>query len=204
MQTAIGAKLAEKGISARNVRFQIALAEFQNNGGNYSEALAMLDAAYGNGGGGQKAHIEADHPKIADTPRQEATGRGLVADKARVDVPAASSRRNGAGQPNVVKAKNALPRPVSSSYITAAKDGAKVIALTVLDSYKVRDGRSIGDVTFRELERLRMDNTREAAVIRLILRHAPTSGGDTKVRDAVNTEVMERIIQRAAELADAL
>lgn len=48
-ETALAAKLKEKGITPRNVRIDMALAEFRNNGGTFSEGLERLSAAFGVG-----------------------------------------------------------------------------------------------------------------------------------------------------------
>jgi hypothetical protein len=53
-ETVLGVKLAEKGFVPRNIKFQIAIARYQNSGGEYGVALAMLNAAFGRGSEGQK------------------------------------------------------------------------------------------------------------------------------------------------------
>jgi hypothetical protein len=203
--TQIGSKLAAQGVLPRNVRLQIALAEFQNNGGEYGVALAMLNAAYGKGREGHVVVSASGQGSVADAPRRHDDGKGQFAHaaKARLTAPNPSSpKRNEAGLSSIAaKATGAVPRPVSSLYIAAAKKGAKAIALTVLDSFKVRDGRALGDLRFGELETLRMDNAQEAAIIRQIQRHAANVSPDTKVRDVINAETLERMIQRGAEVA---
>lgn len=78
------------------------------------------------------------------------------------------------------------------------------IAVTVLDSFRVRDGRPIGDVTFGELAALRGANLMEASLCRLIERHIANPAPDTKIRDAINADTLQRMIQKSAEIADAL
>jgi hypothetical protein len=203
--TQIGSKLAAQGVLPRNVRLQIALAEFQNNGGEYGVALAMLNAAYGKGREGHMTNASRGQSDYANAPRRHDDGKGQIpnAGKATTGPPNPSSpKRNEAGhQAFAAKAVTRMPRPVSSLYIAAAKKGAKAIALTVLDSFKVRDGRALGDLRFGELETLRMDNAQEAAIIRQIQRHAANVSPDTKVRDVINAETLERMIQRGAEVA---
>lgn len=97
-------------------------------------------------------------------------------------------------------------RPQSASDIKAAGHFAHQIARTVLDSFRVRDGRSIGDITVGEVERLRASNAREAAVLRQIQRHIGNLGQldqSTQLRELLNHEVVERFVQRAAEWDDA-
>lgn len=93
-------------------------------------------------------------------------------------------------------------REPSASQRAAAASVANAIAVTVLDTYRVRDGRAIGDVRFGELERLRSANAQEASLIRQIQRHA-VADHDQRVRDVVKAEELNRMIQRAAEVADA-
>lgn len=51
--TQLAKAFADKGITHINVEFNLAIAKFQNKGGIYDVALAMLNAAYGKGSGGQ-------------------------------------------------------------------------------------------------------------------------------------------------------
>lgn len=96
-------------------------------------------------------------------------------------------------------------RPVrepSAEDRAAASRVATSIALTVFDSFKVRDGRAIGDVRYGELRRMMSANATEAAVIRQILDHGDAPH-DARVRDIIKTEQLQRMIQRAAEMVDA-
>jgi hypothetical protein len=96
-------------------------------------------------------------------------------------------------------------RPVrepSAEDRAAASRVANSIALTIFDSFKVRDGRPIGDVRFGELKRMMSANAIEAAVIRQILEHGDAPH-DARVRDLLKTEQLQRMIQRAAEIVDA-
>lgn len=78
------------------------------------------------------------------------------------------------------------------------------IARTVLDSYRVRDGRSIGDVKWHEVERLRRDAGQEAAIFRQIQRQVNSAADDAKVRDLISADDLARFVQRAAEAVDVL
>lgn len=96
-----------------------------------------------------------------------------------------------------------IQKQPSATDLAAAKAARKAIALTVLDSFKVRDGRSIGDVPVADLEKLRNLNAQEASVIRQIQRHVANAPHDALVRDIIKASDLERMIQRAAEVADA-
>ena len=78
-----------------------------------------------------------------------------------------------------------------------------MVAKSVFDSFKIRDGRAIGDLTFGEIDRIRTTNVREAAVLRQVQKHCSYAESGAKVRDLVKREDMERFVQRAAEVADA-
>ncbi|RWN33438.1 hypothetical protein [Mesorhizobium sp.] len=204
-ETMIGAKLAAKGFTPRNVKFQIALAEFQNNGGTWTDYLNIGRAAYGKGSEGQVPFAQQGHTSSLDASRKnDGAGLSRVAEKAILSLPSPSTQRNGAGHMGLAdKASIAMPRPVSAAYIEAAKAGAQKIALTVLDSFKVRDGRAIGDLIFGELESLRANNAMEASVIRQIQRHAGNATANQRVRDVIKAADLERFVQRGAEVADA-
>lgn len=94
------------------------------------------------------------------------------------------------------------PKSPTASQVAAMVKVAKESAITVLDSFKVRDGRAIGDVRVGELERLRSANAMEASVVRQIQRLG-VFNHDARVRDVVKPQELQRIIQRAAEVADA-
>ena len=84
--------------------------------------------------------------------------------------------------------------------IAAAKSVALHTARTVFDSFRVRDGRSIGDVRWHEIERLRATNAQEASsVLWQLQRHCVPANQDAKVREVVKAAELERMIQRAAE-----
>ena len=101
------------------------------------------------------------------------------------------------------KATQHSPSPVSRTYVEAMKANATVVAKSVFDSFKIRDGRPIGDLTFGEIDRIRTTNVREAAVLRQVQKHCAYAEPGAKVRDLVKREDMERFVQRAAEVADA-
>jgi hypothetical protein len=117
----------------------------------------------------------------------------------------ASSQRDGAGQHNVgtrIMDARAAREP-SEADKKAAGRTRNVIAITVFDSFKVRDGRSIGQVSFGELERLRYSNAHEAAVVRQILNHVTSADHAAKIKDLIKARDLQRFIQRASEIADA-
>lgn len=246
--------VAAGGPRAREAALSVAIAQFQNNGGSYSEAQRLLDAAYEMGGGardtvpgkGQQAgaplSLQNDDEVGRDFDANKASsgvhalsstkcsgeGPGRRADEANDDFPFVAAadanlqdhccsadkakpgasrevcaQRDRAGHLGfAAKAVNSMPRPVSPVRIAAMTAARLHGARTVLDSFTVRDGRSIGDVTFNELESLRFENAREAAVIRLVMKHVANAPIYARVRDVINADTLERMIQKASEVAD--
>jgi hypothetical protein len=204
---ALAEQLERRGVIPREVSLKSALSLFFNNGGSVERAHALIDSvAEQMGSGGRSRHANG-HPTIADASQpNESAGRTSIADKALVPVPALSTLGNGAGHPlGAGKVRDTSPRPVSHVYIAAARTGANKLALTVLDSFKVRDGRSIGDVPWSGLARMIGANAREAAVLRMVRDNIGGMPADpnTRLRDLVTATDLERIIQKAAEVEDA-
>lgn len=88
------------------------------------------------------------------------------------------------------------PKEPSKGYLTAAAAGGKEVAVELLDTFKVRDGRAIGAVRFGELESLRVTNSVEARVIYQIQHHA-NAAHDARVRDVIKDHELRRFIENA-------
>lgn len=97
----------------------------------------------------------------------------------------------------------ALSAPDPAS-LAAAKRGAQQAAASILDSYKLRNGKPIGDCTRVELEMLAGENLREGFLCRLILRRAAHVPSEAVVRDWCSEDDLKRAIQKAAEAEDAI
>lgn len=245
---AIAEKMKAKGVFPRDVRLNIAIAEFMNNGGSEGRAIALIRAAYERARQGQAfAADKAIHdepppraPNDSDTghsvgadkatcntpvslsPNDDAEGQQNPAEKATPTAPSASSPNEGKGQTAAAdKARRTVPAPSPhgseghranadkampalppASGRAAVMRAATNIARSVLDSFKVRDGRAIGDLAFCELENMRFDNAREAAVIRQIQRHYANAPGNALVRELIGEDDLNRFVQKAAEVAE--
>lgn len=230
MQTAISEKFRRAGVVPRDVIFERAIALYLNNGGTIQEAKAILDRVAERMGGeghrpcsreghkalsnavqpndgdeGHRACFEKNISRVPSSPSQNSSaGQMLSAVEALPHVPAAATKRDGAGQSGIVDQTSLIvPRPVSTGYIRAAKVASIEVARTVLDSYKVRDGRAIGDVSYGELRQLAKQNKMEAALCDMIEKHGVPPSQTTKIRLFISAERLERMIQKAAEVADA-
>ncbi len=138
----------------------------------------------------------AGHPKSAE-------GQNGRAEWSWRDVPDL-----GGGQ--VPGANNGRSVPAAAKNFPGhAKRGASSIASvqntmsnSLLDSFKIRDGRKIGDILFRELESLRAENAVEAELLRQIQRHAVNVPIDALVRDIVSDDQLATMLDRAKVKAD--
>lgn len=96
-------------------------------------------------------------------------------------------------------------RPVrepSAAQRAAAGSVAKSMAITVLDTLKI-DGRAIGDWTVAEARAAGRTKTREGYILIEVARVVANAPGHTLVRDIAKPGEVQRIMQRAAEVADA-
>lgn len=228
--TQFAEKFRAAGVLSRDVVFRRAIALYLNNGGTVESARRIIDDIAGEmGGEGQSgfsdvgqvavsnAALQNDDggdrfmsAEVANTPvfpsssPNSSAGQGLNSDKDTVRFPDAATQRDRAGQCHLsAKASALAPSPVSPSYIGAARKASVQVARSILDSYKVRDGRSIGDVTFGELDKMRRDGLMDASLFMQLQRHAANATPNQKVRDIVNADTLNRMVQKAAEVAEA-
>lgn len=100
------------------------------------------------------------------------------------------------GHPANASVREPSPAQRAATAAVAAK-------ISVLDTYRVRDGRAIGDVRYGEIEHLRNQDAMAASIWRQIQRAHPNAPHDMAIRDVLKAEELQRMIQRAAEVADA-
>lgn len=74
---------------------------------------------------------------------------------------------------------------------------------TIFDTRKLRDGTSLGDLRWSQLDRFIASNAQEAALLRMVRDHARPADSNARIRDVVSLETMQRFLQKAAEIADA-
>lgn len=158
------------------------------------------------GAGGQLDH-DAQGLSAPVTRRPNGGGAADAAAVPEEDMPSSSPAiADGTGH-DVRDAQHSVARPVREPTRLEREAAGRmrtIVATTVLDSFRVRDGRSIGDVKWREIERLRRDNTQEAAVLRLIQRKVAHADPNAKVRELITPDELARMVQQAAEAADVL
>lgn len=73
------------------------------------------------------------------------------------------------------------------------------IARSILDTFRVRDGRAIGDLQWHELTALAARNEREATVLRRIAGYSQNVDPDAFVRDVVRPAYVEDVLKEVQE-----
>jgi hypothetical protein len=151
-------------------------------------------------GNGQREGADAGSPMPREGRRDDASnGQDHVADPRQ-------SLTDRSGQPAIAshgRLPSAAPVREPSPIDRAAS--AKVMRLTIFDTFKIYDGqsiRSIGDFRRGELAAVRMMNLQHASVIDQILGHA-RADSDMKVRAIVKEQDLQRFIQEASRRTGA-
>lgn len=169
------------GLSRADMIFYSACAAFLKAGGTPERAAELMAQAKLRSG---------DHVSVGDQT---------------APVTAPQPHRGGGGRIRFV-APLACAAPVREPSLqqrAASAAVARTISITVMESYRVRDGRAIGDVRYGELARLKAANAAEAAVVDQIIQHGKCEDHSMRVRDFVKVADLQRFIQRAAEMTDA-
>ncbi len=195
MTTTLGRALASKGILQRNVDLQLALAKYQNDGGEYSVALAMLNAAYGRGGEGRLGSAGNGHVFAAGTTDGEA-GQSSAADRAGSATPASPSTPTGRGEGLSNSADKAVEIvPSAASRPGHAKRGVIAIgavqgavAKSLFDETVLPDGRKLREVRWAECPTLAKKYRRLSRILMAVHNAAippdPNASLDTVVSEA--------------------
>lgn len=209
-QTAIGAKMAAKGILAHNVKFQLAIAAFQNNGGEYGVALAMLNAAYGRGSQGRMDGAEEAIVSLPASPTNAAKGRHRDAEQANKRLPDAAHKRDGAGRTMTAdKAGGRLPASVSRNKPGHAKRGAiaiasvqATVAKSLFDSTTLPDGRRLREVRWSECPGLATKYRRLSRVFMAVHNVAVPADPNTTIDNLVTEDGLKDIISAVERFND--
>ena len=94
------------------------------------------------------------------------------------------------------------PGKPTASQIAAGTRRADYLGKTILDTYKI-GGKAIGDYSVREALGYGRQLTREGYILRRMSGVVANADPDAKLRDVVKVKEAQRIIQEAAEVADA-
>lgn len=200
-----------KGIHQRDVDLDIAIAKYLNSGGT---VLGIIDranvAAARMSGEGQSCVASTGQASYAQTRQQvEGTaGQLFNARKGRDLVAAAPFNRGGDGHTMDALLERppiaSIPvREPTKSQRSAALAAAKVASISVMDTLKI-DGRAIGDWTVSEAKRRGHDKTREGYILIAASRLVANAEPNALLRNVVKVRELQRIQQRAMEVADAV
>lgn len=212
--TQITEQLAQRGITARDVRLQIAIAEYQNNGGTLEQAEALLRAAYTDAA---KGHLSVADKAIENTPDAaplRGAGHPRNASKARFQAPAApipSTRSGGHGQ-LADEAKFAMPpapqprREVASGHarrgLAAIAAAQAPVARSLFDGTRLPDGRTLREVHWAECPRLARQYRHLARVLHAIHSHGTPSNPSATLDEIVSEAQLKAIIATAERAND--
>lgn len=166
--------------------------------------LYLAGASYLRKGGSLSELRRIFERLIAESSLNDDAGaHGQLRESAARSLPAASSPlANGKGL--LVRAPERLmsiappAREPSAAQRRTAGAIAKEVAATIFDTFKLRDGRAIGDVRYGELARLELSGLVEAEVVRAI-RKRGVAPHDSQVRHIIKPAVLDRIVAKAKE-----
>jgi hypothetical protein len=184
MTTAIAEQLASKGVIPRNVKFQMALAEFQNNGGEYGVALAMLNAAYGRvASGGTGSPKDQSVTDASSTDRS--AGHSIDADVVKASVPVAANKPG--------HAKRGLRA------ISAVQD---TVSRSLFDTTVLPDGRRLRDVRWSELPELATKYRRLSRIFMAIRNVGTPADTSVTVDQVINEDRLLQIVNAVEAVND--
>ncbi|NBN62816.1 hypothetical protein [Pannonibacter tanglangensis] len=212
--TQITEQLAQRGITARDVRLQIAIAEYQNNGGTFEQAEAMLRAAYTNAAKGHNGHADEARTLVPDAAPLRGAGQLRSADKAMATVPAAPipSTRSGGHVIGADEASVQVPpapqprREVAAGHarrgLAAIAAAQAPVARSLFDGTRLPDGRTLREVHWAECPRLARQYRHLARVLHAIHSHATPSDPAATLDEIVSEAQLKAIIATAERAND--
>ena len=179
--TAFEAAFQRAGLPARDARLQMAIAEFQNNGGSHERALALLDAAYARDGQGQASDAEEARIAVPSPVSSSGDGHRACAAKARGAMPSPNPARRGREAIRAVQA---------------------TIASSLFDRITLPDGRALGAVQWHELPKLATQYRQFSRLFIVLHRKAVPADGFATVRDVVRERDLETALAEVERFND--
>jgi hypothetical protein len=209
--TALGSALSSAGFQPRDFKLGAAVQEFIKSGGTVEKAHEIVDAAAKRmPGTSQIVLADNGHHVSAQTrqPVEDERGQNHDSENGQPSLASSSSsNRGGAGHAYAAQSSQSLGaapvrEPTTQQRVTSAAI-AKAAAVTVMDTLKI-DGRSVGDWTVTEARRAGRLKSREGYILIEAARVVANAPGNATLRSVVKEAEMQKIIQRAAEVADAV
>lgn len=199
------------GLTPRDNELDRAIAKYLNSGGTIEGAQARLNVAAARMPGMSHAARASDGLiTVAQTrqPVEDVRGHSLsVRENQTVTASPSSSNRGGEGHDDLAQSRrfaNAVPvREPSESMRRTSLAIEKMVSVTVFDTLKI-DGRAIGDWTIGEARAAGRLKSREGAILIEASRVVANAPSNALIRNIVKPAEIQRIMQSAAETADAV
>lgn len=205
--TAFSAAFSKAGLDTRDVEFDIAIAKYLNSGGTIDGMRSRIDVAAQRMPDVDLRNRDTLSVRSVSTVRQPVEGdeaeRGLQSSRTP-HASSPSSNRGGEGQRTVAEncqVRHALP--VREPTLEQRSAALAVAKISVMDTLRI-DGRPIGDWTVSEARKAGHDKTREGYILLAASRFVANARGFETIRSVMKAEQMQQIIQKAAEVADAV
>jgi hypothetical protein len=198
-KTAMAAAFERVGIDKAGMTLHAQVVTYAKTGGTEERAIEIVRQVFASLAG-QRLNAAAQQSN------EDAAGHMRGADSQPSSARPSSPDRGSGGPETVAKhgRRSVAPtvREPTAGQRKAAAIAANVVSLTVLDTYRLLDGRLLKDVRVGELEGIRTASTQQAALIRQIQRIG-VADHSALVGDIIKPEQLQRMLQRAAEVADA-
>jgi hypothetical protein len=188
------------GIDKAGMTLHAQVVTYAKSGGTEERAIEIVRQVFASLAG-QRLNAAAQQS------HEDAAGHLISAPEGQIirARPSSPDRGSGGQRRGADKASNTVSptvREPTAGQRKATAIAANVVSLTVLDTYRLLDGRLLKDVRVGELEGIRAASSYQAAVIRQIQRLG-VANHDALVGDIIKSEQLQRMLQRAAEVADA-
>lgn len=195
----------------RGIAFLSAVARFKKDGGEFPEALGLLNHAFGMSGEGQIRSAKSLSGRAQSTQQNDGDkGPNLGAEKAVPVLPQSPSQVHGAGlQCGAEKAVD--EKPVTVKKHTRAKRGAKAIKhvqetlkRSLFHTYMIPDGRSLNQVSWGECPTLATKYRNCSRVLMAIHRSGQPDDPTAKLDTIVSEDNLKDIIDGLERYNDIL
>ena len=199
-KTAMAAAFERVGIDKAGMTLHAQVVTYAKSGGTEERALEIVRQVFASLAGQRlNAAAQQSHEDAAGHHPVATTG---PSGGARPSSPNRGSGSQSLGAKHGHDASRPTVREPTAGQRKAAAIAANVVSLTVLDTYRLLDGRLLKDVRIGELETIRTASSQQASIIRQIQRLG-IADHSALVGDIIKPEQLQRMLQRAAEVADA-
>jgi len=218
-ETALESHLKRAGYVPREVRFQVAIAEFLNNGGTLDRAHELIAIAADK----MESEGRTDGANTAKTMlpplrSNDAKGQVRVAAKAVCAVPEASTKRDAEGRMDIAAmANDTVPSRVSPSeagkvlrqQVGHARRGAAAISSvqivlkkSLFDSIVLPDGRALREIRWSECQGLATRYRKLSRILMAVHNVGVPADADTTLDNLVSEDGLKEIVDAVERFND--